>query len=128
MTAPDPVALVEPTSALSRAPIPAHLLAVALLTIESDTVVTVGERRIHAENLAVMAAGLIQSQAARIAELEAGLKPFAAWAISFDGDAVEYPAPDTICLAIRHNPSHKTKLTVAHLRQARSLLSEGEGA
>ena len=71
MTAPDPVALVEPTSALSRADLPPDLLNGALRRIESDTVVIVGERRIHAENLAVMAGRVIQSLAARIAELEA---------------------------------------------------------
>ncbi len=54
--------------------------------------------------------------------LAEALKPFAAWAVSFDGDAVEYPAPDSIHVSIRHNPSHKTSLTVGHLRQARALL------
>lgn len=42
---------LDPTSALSRALLPPMILADALSQIQSDCVIAVGERRIHAENL-----------------------------------------------------------------------------
>lgn len=59
----DPMELVErvdPTSALSRDPLPPSILADALLQVQSETIVEVGERRIHAENLMAMAAACIR--------------------------------------------------------------------
>lgn len=65
----------------------------------------------------LLALALIQSQAARIAELENGLKPFADLADFFN--SWDKPLPDSASI--------NRGTTIGHLRQARSLLSEGEG-
>lgn len=60
---PDELAMaIEPNSALSRSPLPTDILVMALGKICSGDVISVGERRIHAENLIAMATDRLASQ------------------------------------------------------------------
>lgn len=89
LTAPDPVALVE------------------RLRNGAKSGLQDGQEPV-VDDILNEAAALIQSQAARIAELEEGLKPFAQAAAARDGQP-DWSPTDTL---------------VIYLRQARSLVSE----
>jgi len=72
------------------------------------------------------AADTIERQAAEIERLRGALEPFVKLADAFDGDAVEYPAPDSASLGFDY-ARNKTMFTVADLRKARAALT-GEDA
>jgi hypothetical protein len=68
------------------------------------------------------AADTLERQAAQIERLRGALEPFVKLADAFDGDAVEYPAPDSASLGFDY-ARNKTMFTVADLRKARAALT-----
>ena len=68
------------------------------------------------------AAAAIRHLVAEMDRLEEALRPFAKLADAFDGDAIDYPAPDTASLGFDY-AHNKTQFTVAELRRARAALS-----
>jgi hypothetical protein len=75
----------------------------------------------HRETITLSKAAL-ERQAAEIERLRGALEPFVKLADAFDGDAVEYPAPDSASLGFDY-ARNKTMFTVADLRKARAALT-----